>query len=177
MYVDRHLGVLDLDIDQVARLIGGFREDFGGTVAMARTIALEMAKTHLLAGHDVIVPQFVGRVSELERFERIAGEADARFCHVVLMDTLDSCLRRFASRGATTGGRDLASVHAYVEHAGGEPMLAGMYGALGDVVRARLTSILVTSEDGAVGQTYDLLAAALEPDTPPAPPRGVAESA
>jgi predicted kinase len=165
-YVDEHPGVLNLDIDQVVRLIGGGRAS-GPNLALARADALAMATAHLEAGHDVLVPQYIGRVSELERFEAAAAAAaGSEFRHVVLMDSRERALARFAERGRTSPERWLQEIHADVERNGGEASLSAMYDALGDVVRARLTSILVTSEEGAIQQTYDLLAAVLRSSTP-----------
>lgn len=173
-YVDKHPGVLNLDIDRIARLIGGFRADFSIAITMARTLALDMASSHLQRGHDVIVPQFIGRVSELERFELGAADAGSSVSHVVLMDTLESSLSRFALRRTTTRDGELASLPAYVERVGGDATLTRMYDGLADVVRARLTSVLITSEDGAIDQTYQLVATELAAPGVTTPPRAVA---
>ncbi len=168
-YVDSHPGVLNLDIDQVARLIGGGR-DSGQKLALARSDALAMASAHLRAGSDVLVPQFIGRVSQLERFEAVAAQAQAQFLHIVLMDTRQAVLDRFAERGRSSSDDWLLEIHEDVARNGGDSALARMYDAVADVVRARLTSILITSEAGAVGQTYGLLVSALgrevAPDSP-----------
>lgn len=173
-YVDDHPGVLNLDIDRIAGLVGGFRDDFSAAVSMARTLALDMARSHLRRGHDVIVPQFIGRVSELERFELVGEDAGCAVCHVVLMDTLERSLSRFALRRTTARDEERASLHAYVELGGGDTMLTRMYEALADVVRARLTSVLVTGVEGEIEQTYQLVASALAAPQVTTPPRGVA---
>ena len=56
-YVDEHPGALNLEIDTVASLIGGWREDFFGVLAAARNIAIAMAEAHLRTGCDVVMPQ------------------------------------------------------------------------------------------------------------------------
>lgn len=72
-YVDDHPGALDLDIDRVVAMIGGWQDDFGATLAPARRIALGMAATHLANGHDVVLPQLVTSLDEATRFEDAAA--------------------------------------------------------------------------------------------------------
>src|SRR6516165_7502307 len=87
MYSDDHPGVLNLDIDQLRGMIGGWRERFGETGAIARPLALSMAGTHLRGGRDVVMPQYLGELAEIERFEAVAHDSGGAFCEVVLMDT------------------------------------------------------------------------------------------
>jgi len=67
LYAEHHPGALNLDIDEVRRLIGGWREDFVWAGEVVRPIAINMAATHLRQGFDVVMPQFIGEVSELEQ--------------------------------------------------------------------------------------------------------------
>jgi predicted kinase len=105
MYVDDHPGVLNLDIDHVLWLIGGWQDNVGESLTMARSIGLSMATTHLRSGHDVVLPQFTGRLNEIERFEAVAQESDALFCEIMLMDTKERSVERFSRR--SDAGRPL----------------------------------------------------------------------
>jgi predicted kinase len=58
-YVDAHPGALNLDIDRVRRMIGGWRDDPSSAGRAARALALAAAETHLATGHDVVVPQYL----------------------------------------------------------------------------------------------------------------------
>src|SRR6476619_3112329 len=78
-YVEEHPGVLNLDIDRVVTLIGGWRENFFGVVSQARRIAIAMAEAHLQNGCDVVMPQLMTNVGEAERFESAAVRADAEY--------------------------------------------------------------------------------------------------
>jgi len=60
-FVDAHPFALNLDIDVVRGLLGSWLDDPLAAGSAARSLALAMAETHLLAGKDVIVPQFLGR--------------------------------------------------------------------------------------------------------------------
>lgn len=160
-YVDDHAGVLDLDIDQLAGLIGGERSP--RLLALARSDALALAAAHLRAGADVLVPQYIGRVTELERFETVAAQSGADFRHLVLTADRALAVARFARRGRTTDDRLLQEIHREVESHGGSAAVAEMYDSLASVVRARPTSILLVSQEGAVDETYARLVAALSP--------------
>ena len=60
LYVDDHPGTLNLDIDRVRSLVGGWRENFESADELVRPIALAMASTHLRAGYDVFMPSTSG---------------------------------------------------------------------------------------------------------------------
>lgn len=83
-YADDHPGVLNLDIDTVVSLIGGWRENFFAALSPARHLALAMAEAHLLNGWDVVMPQLVTNVGEAERFEAAAERAGAEYLEIAL---------------------------------------------------------------------------------------------
>jgi len=176
MYADEHPGVLNLDIDRLRALVGGWRDRFAETGQLVRPLALVMAETHLRAGHDVILPQYLGRISEIERFGRVARDAGAAFCEIVLVDTKERSIRRFNDRGDAAVLPWHHDVQAVVERGGGASLLGEMHDQLTDVVRARPYAVVVPSHDGQIQQTYDALLANLDqrPQRFPAPPRGVA---
>ncbi len=167
-YADQHPETLDLDIDRLARDVGDGSSPPSEAVGRARTLALGIARTHLESGRDVIIPQYVGRVAELERFEAVARDAPAVFCHLVLMDTRRRALTRFAERGRTTADDWLRQMHDEVHQQGGERAWNDMYDALLEVLRARVTTVLLSSEPGEIQRTYDELHRALDAETPPA---------
>jgi predicted kinase len=92
MYVDAHPLSLNLDIDRVRSLIGRWRDEPYQAGLLARAIALAAARTHLAAGHDVVMPQFLGRPTFLEQVERLAGEVGAHFHEIVLLDSKETAL-------------------------------------------------------------------------------------
>jgi AAA domain len=58
-YAEDHPGTLALDLDVLTGLIGGWRHDFSAALETARGHGREIARRHLRAGHDVILPQLV----------------------------------------------------------------------------------------------------------------------
>ncbi|MCK9795594.1 ATP-binding protein [Isoptericola sp. 4D.3] len=106
-------GTLVLDVDVVRALISG---DPADTAEPARRLALDMARSHLRSGADVVVPQLVARPDQVVRFERSAAGAGARFAHVLLVATPETRARRVAHDVAThRQGLDPAVLDAYDE--------------------------------------------------------------
>lgn len=104
MYVDEHPLVLNLDIDRVRCLLGGWRLAVGARVSLRRAnlsdlLHLAWRAIHWRAGHDVVMPQFLGRVSEIERFAAVAHANAAQFAELVVMDTKERSIERFDGRG------------------------------------------------------------------------------
>lgn len=63
-FADEHPGVLNLDIDQVVRQIGGWQDSFWDAFEAGRLLAAAMARTHLAAGSDVVMLQLVTNARE-----------------------------------------------------------------------------------------------------------------
>jgi predicted kinase len=157
-YVDEHPLSLNLDIDRIRGLIGCWREDPAAAGVLAREIALSAARTHLAAGHDVVIPQFVARLEFLNRIELFAAECSADFHEVVLLPGKAEALRRFAER--TRAAADLAHIEAH-EMAGGVEGLSAMYDRLLAVVEVRPRAKIVPSAVGEIDRTYEDFIAAL----------------
>ena len=163
-YVDERSGVLNLDIDQLRPLIGGWRSDFAASGALVRPLATAMARTHLEAGHDVVMPQYLGRIDEIVKFAMAAQQSDATFVEIVLMDDRDAAIERFSIRGE---GSDLpwhADVRQVVEENGGIELLARMYDDLTAVMTERPHVRVVHTQHGLIDQAYADLVAAVDRD-------------
>ncbi len=135
LYADRHPGTLNLDIDRLHGLVGGWQDDDGRTHDVLRPLALAMASTHLRDGRDVVLPQYLARLEEIEAFEQVARDEGADFHEVVLLDEKAESVARFDRR------RDDSPWGAHNRR----------------LVEARG----VRSEPGAVGDTYASLTRAL----------------
>jgi predicted kinase len=113
LWAEDHPGALNLDIDRLRALIGGWRERSAETGEIVRPLARGMAGAHLRGGRDVVMPQYLGRLSEIERFEAAAHDAGAAFCKIVLIDTKEHGLECFGRRGED--GDNAAAWHHYVQ--------------------------------------------------------------
>ncbi len=152
MYVDEHPLALNLDVDRIRGLIGGWREQADRSGPLARAIALAAARTHLVAGHDVVIPQFLGRPAFLEQVERLAGEVGADFHEIVLLDSKENALRRFVDHAATDPARVAAS--EMLARGGGLDELSTMYDRLLVIIASRPTARVVPTTDGRPDQAY-----------------------
>ncbi|MEV8437663.1 AAA family ATPase [Actinosynnema sp. NPDC051121] len=95
-YAEDHPPALALDVDRVRDLIAG---DLGRAGVLARDIAIAAARVHLTSGHDVVVPQFLGRPEFLDRLAALAAELDVPYREIVLLDSKENAIRRFTERG------------------------------------------------------------------------------
>ena len=111
-YVADHPLALALDVDDVRSRIGGWRERPEEAGLLARNAVLAAAGAHLAAGHDVVVPQYLGRPAFVERLAALAAETGAEFREVVLMTSRDEALRRFRERAdPAKDGTDLDAMY------------------------------------------------------------------
>ncbi|SFR27732.1 Predicted kinase [Lentzea waywayandensis] len=93
-----HPKTLNLDADEIVRLVGGWREDFHGAVGLVRPLALTMAATHLASGNDVVMPQLIMRHTERDRFAGAAASAGADYLEFVLLAPPETAIRRYRDR-------------------------------------------------------------------------------
>ena len=118
-----------------------------------------MASTHLGGGRDVIVPQYLARVDEIDAFERVAHEHGADFREVVILDEKAGSIARFDRRRDDSAwgehNRRLVALR------GGPVMLAAMYDRLLEILQLRPSAVVVRSEPEAVENTYASLTRAL----------------
>lgn len=165
-YVDQHAGVLNLDIDRLRGLIGRAQDRFEETGEIVRPLALSMAATHLSAGYDVIMPQFLGRLGEIERFEALAKDCGAVFREIVLMDSLERSLERFARRDLNDDAPWHREVKKVVQLHGGPALLADMHDQLTALLQTRPSATVLSSREGGIQQDYDALITFLNADSP-----------
>jgi predicted kinase len=142
MYVDRHPLALNLDIDRVRDMLGQWRLRSSAAGVLARAIALAGARTHLIAGHDVVIPQYLGRLEFVSQLSDLAADVGARFHEVVLMDSKESSVARGAGRAS-------------------DAELALMHGRLLAVIAARPLAAVVWTRAGRVCDAYRDFTAAL----------------
>lgn len=161
-YADERPGVLNLDIDQLRPLIGGWRSDFAASGALVRPLAKAMARTHLSAGHDVVMPQYLGRLEEIVKFAKVAQDSGASFVEIVLMDDKETALHRFAMRGESSATPWHSHVKQVVEENGGIELLSRMYDELTAVIVERPEARVVPTQHGLIDKAYADLVAAVE---------------
>jgi predicted kinase len=150
MYADDHPLALNLDIDQVAVLIGGWTANRDAAGLLARAIALAAARTHLAAGHDVVIPQFLDEVDFIEQVAQVARDVGARFHEIALTDGKENAIRRYAKKPSDSTRQPV-----------GDGELGYKYDRLMSVITGRPGTKLVPSSDGEAAAAYRALLDAL----------------
>ncbi len=157
-YAEDHPGVLICDIDRLRTMVAGWQDDFAGTGRLVRAAARAFLTAYLAEGGDVVVPQLVGNVRELDGFAEAAASARASFVHVLLDVPVAEVTSRFAGR---TEGEWLPQVRRLVAETGGDDALRAWHHRLSAVRRERPELLVVPSVSGDVEATYAALVAAL----------------
>jgi predicted kinase len=158
LYADRNPGTLNLDVDTLHHLVGGWQEEEFDTWPPVWSLVRAMAATHLDGGHDVVLPQYLATVDEITGLEDLARRHGAGFREVVLLDDREAAIERFNRRARDSDDPWIRHHHRRIELGGGPAVLATMYDTLMDVVSRRPGTVVVPSAAGAVRETYELLA-------------------
>jgi predicted kinase len=161
LYADRHPGTLNLEVDTLHYLVGGWQDEETDTWPVVWSLVRAMAATHLDGGRDVVLPQYFARVDEIVGFEKLAREHGAAFREVVLLDDREAAIERFNRRAQGSDDPWIRHHHRLIELSGGPVVLGAMHDNLVEVVRLRPGAVVVPSVVGAVQETYELLADAL----------------
>nr|WP_202897418.1 AAA family ATPase [Actinopolymorpha pittospori] len=161
LYADRNPGTLNLDVDTVHRLIGGWQDKETDTWPVVWSIVRAMATTHLDGGLDVVLPQYFARLEEITSFEELAREHGADFREVVLLDDREAAVERFNHRARNSDDPWIRHHQRLIELGGGPVVLGTMYDNLLEVVRQCPGAVVVPSVVGRVQETYEHLMDAL----------------
>lgn len=160
MYAGEHPLTLVLDIDQIRGNLGRWRDNPAQARPAARLIAVAAARAHLLAGHDVIVPQFLGRPEFLDELAGVACDTGAGFAEVVLMAARDEALQAFAARAGSADSSD-ARAHELAGHDSGESGLIEMHDRLTGLLATRARATVIWRTAGQPDLAYAALLAVL----------------
>ena len=153
-YVDEHPLALNLEQDVVRGLLGGARTRETESGQLARALCLVMARAHLKAGHDVIVPQYVAMPGYLDELARVAHDVGAGHVECLLLDDLAAAERRFHARADDPRRAEHQRVAAELIAAAGG--YAEQYHRLVLGMAAR-RAIELRSVEGDIDGTYDSL--------------------
>jgi predicted kinase len=166
LYVQDHPLALNLDIDLIRRQLGRWTSNPEESGLRARAIALAAAGVHLRAGHDVVVPQYLGRATFIEQLEQVATETGGPFHEVVLMTTRDEAVRRFEQR--TRAATEPTHVEAWQmsDAEGGLDGVGAMYDRLLALLEQRPRAVIVETVPEDPAATYERLFDALRARKP-----------
>lgn len=158
-WADDHPGTLLCDIDTLRTMIGGW-ETYAESPGLSRIDGLALITAHLRTGHDVVVPQHVGRPDQLERFRGAAEDAGASYVCVLLVATAEEVARRFGERDAAAAPDDrwAAYVRAFWG-GGGSDELGSTIDRLEEMAADEWIRLESTTPD----RTYAALVSTLDP--------------
>jgi predicted kinase len=151
-YADEHPLTLNLDVDRLRSLIGQWHDPAAGQ--LARSIALAAARVHLSSGHDVVVPQFLGRPEFIDALEQLAHDVGADFHEIVIMLEKSAAVRRFTDR--TSAAADPAHLEAQqlLDTTGGIAELEAMHDRLTALLASRPHAHVIAMNASTPDQTY-----------------------
>lgn len=156
-YVVDHPLALVVEIDELRMAVGGWA-DHEESKLQARVLALALARAHLAAGHDVVIPQYLGRPGFVDQLQLVAEEVAAIFDHVVLRDSVGAVVKRFRARRALLDAEGFVHPQADVGNDEIDAAVADAHRRLHDMTSSRPDVHVV---DVATGDSYDQLITAL----------------
>lgn len=154
LYAERHPGTLNLDIDRLHHLVGGWEELTEGVLLVLRPIALAMASAHLAGGRDVVLPQCLVTLPEISAFEEVARGRQADYREIMLLDDRRRAIARYTSRAEHDPDPWIQHQRRQVARDGGESALGLLYDGLLEIAGARPSTVVVRSEPGKTEETY-----------------------
>lgn len=158
-YVDDHPLALLLDIDELRTALGSWRERTESR-RLARDLAMAMVETHLRAGHDVVIPQYVGRPELIDGLAGVAANLVATLVVVVLELDPAIAVERFHVRRRSFRERGVHHAEGDIDDADVEQLIADATTAMADIARGR-PGVSVVPADVSPEAAYTTMLAAV----------------
>jgi predicted kinase len=98
-YIDDNPLALCIRSDELIVQLGQWQDNYDPARHLAFDLLLQMAATHLRAGHDVIVPHLLTDLEEAEALEKVAQDQHVQFVEIVLSAGREDALERVFARG------------------------------------------------------------------------------
>ncbi len=156
---ERRLALL-LDIDTLRGQLGQWSVDPMAAGLAARRLAIGMIRTHLAAGLDVIVPQFLARLPFIVELQEVAEETGARFVEIALVSSPAEAAMRFAARAESTDSNHRDAL--LLQQKEGARPIEDLYTAMLEMLCQRPRTHFVESIPGDIEGTLGAMRAAIE---------------
>lgn len=153
-FADEHPLALALDLDVVRGMLGRWRDQPVEAGLRARALTLAMAREQLSAGHDVVIPQYLGRPEFIAQAEQLAADVGVAFCEFVLMTGRDDAVRRFRERTSAAATPAHVEAGELMASFGGQAALEAMYDRLLLVLSHRPQARVIQSREGELDAAY-----------------------
>lgn len=152
LLVDERPLALLLDIDSLRGQLGRWSDDPSASGMTARRLALAMIRTHLQAGFDVVVPQFLFRSPFILDLERSAWESGAVFVEIALVSSPGEAAARFAARAGSYDPNHRDAVR--LQQAAGAQPIEELYIAMLTMLAERPATVFIESIPGDIPGTF-----------------------
>lgn len=162
LFVAEHPLALSLDIDVVRGQLGCWLEQPEAAGLAARSLALSMARTHLEAGHDVIVPQFLAKPDFIDQLEALAKSVAATFVEVALILDRSTAVAAFTERSEAATEQAHRDAAALVERSTKPDPLGSMHDQFTALLKQRSHCLQIRIVRGDIPATFDLLERTLQ---------------
>ena len=162
-YLEDHPLALVVDIDGLRTNLGQWATHEESRL-LARDLAISLIDCHLGAGHDVVLPQFVGRLAFIERLEATASRHDAEFIEVLLNVDQLVAADRFRSRRREQQALSAQHPESDVDDHSVDEIIMDALVRLADIAAARPGAKTVSAVAN-LEQTYQVLLAMLDDRT------------
>jgi predicted kinase len=153
-FVDDHPLALNLDIDVLRTWLGRW-EQHDEAKGIARTLALGLAQEHLVSGHDVVVPQLLARIDQIERFERAASSSGAEFVEIIILGPDEQAMDRFHQRRAQLAAGNTQHPEATIAPGKEAENVRFAYAEIREVAAARAGATVLESFANKIDDAYD----------------------
>lgn len=97
---------LALDVDVLKHALGRWEDDPMASGLQARRLSIAVAREHLMAGHDVVIGQYLARTEFIEQLEQLAAHLGVQFFELVLELETDGLKHRLAARAKAPTRRE-----------------------------------------------------------------------
>jgi predicted kinase len=153
--VDSRPLALLLDVDTLRGQLGDWQRDPGAAGLAARRIALEMARTHLSTGADVVVPQFLQHPDFIDLLRQVTEDVGAEFVLAALVSSPEEAAARFQSRSTSTEQNHRDAVE--LQKAPGALPVEELYEGMREMLASYDDVLYVESVPGDIDGTYERL--------------------
>lgn len=118
-----------------------------------------MAEVHLASGNDVVMPQLVANLDEVERFEGAAARANADYREIALIVDPGEQIRRFRARSDRSPVD--RQIRRHVDSGGGDQLLERIHRHFSDYLEQRPLARRLSTTGDDPDVSHDALLCAL----------------
>ena len=162
--VARRRNMVSIDIDVIRSDLDAWPNEPEAAGRAAREIALHTARAHLETGHDVAIPQLLGRLDFVAQLEALAASVAVPFIEVALQVDRDAVAEVFHRRSAAALDQTHIDAALLIEQSSREDPLGELFDAVEQAVSQRPGTHRLRIVPGNIEATVDALLAVLDAD-------------